>query len=122
MEYSGGWDSFGFNECDSEINATRRLIFIFRYTNMANNSSLSKIQDDINKLQAMEQELLGTLETSPNLTLPQKKSLNEKINKITGIFQHVRNRYKLKLNKRVLFKKYVYLAAIHAKHGHSLHV
>ena len=85
MEYSGGWDSFGFNECDSEINATRRLIFIFRYTNMANNSSLSKIQDDINKLQAMEQELLGTLETSPNLTLPQKKSLNEKINKITGI-------------------------------------
>lgn len=33
----------------------------------------------------MEQELLGTLETSPNLTLPQKKSLNEKINKITGI-------------------------------------
>lgn len=52
---------------------------------MANNSSLSKIQDDINKLQAMEQELLGTLETSPNLTLPQKKSLNEKINKITGI-------------------------------------
>jgi hypothetical protein len=52
---------------------------------MANNSSLSKIQDDINKLQTMEQELLTTLETSPNLTLDQKKSLNEKINKITGI-------------------------------------
>ena len=85
MEYSGGWDSFGFNECDSEINATRRLIFIFRYTNMTDNSALSKIQDDIDKLQKMEQELLSTLETSPNLTLPQKKSLNEKINKITGI-------------------------------------
>ena len=44
---------------------------------MANTSSLSKIQDDINKLQTMEQELLTTLETSPNLTLDQKKSLNE---------------------------------------------
>lgn len=52
---------------------------------MANNSSLSKIQDDINKLQTMEQELLTSLETSPNLTLDQKKSLNEKINKITSI-------------------------------------
>lgn len=52
---------------------------------MANTSSLSKIQDDINKLQTMEQELLTTLETSPNLTLDQKKSLNEKINKITSI-------------------------------------
>jgi hypothetical protein len=52
---------------------------------MANNSSLSKIQDDIDKLQTMERELLVTLETSPNLTLEQKKSLNEKINKITGI-------------------------------------
>ena len=52
---------------------------------MANNSSLSKIQDDIDKLQRMEQELLGTLETSPNLSLDQKKSLNEKINKITTI-------------------------------------
>jgi prefoldin subunit 5 len=52
---------------------------------MANNSSLSKIQDDIDKLQTMERELLVTLETSANLTLDQKKSLNEKINKITGI-------------------------------------
>ena len=52
---------------------------------MANNSSLSKIQDDIDKLQTMERELLVTLETSPNLTLDQKKSLNEKINKITAI-------------------------------------
>lgn len=48
-------------------------------------SSLSKIQEDIDKLQKMEQELLATLETSPNLTLAQKTSLHDKINKITVI-------------------------------------
>lgn len=52
---------------------------------MANNSSLSKIQDDINKLQTLEKELLTTLETNPNLTPGEKQPLNEKINKITGI-------------------------------------
>ena len=52
---------------------------------MADNSSISKIQDDINKLLSMEQELLISLETSPNLTLDQKKTFNDKINKITAI-------------------------------------
>jgi hypothetical protein len=46
-------------------------------------SSLQKIQTDIDELQKIEKDLLTTLDANPNLTTDEKKSLYGKINGIT---------------------------------------
>jgi hypothetical protein len=52
---------------------------------MSENSSLQKIQTDIDELQRIEKDLLSTLDTNPNLTAEEKKTLYTKINGITDM-------------------------------------
>jgi hypothetical protein len=52
---------------------------------MSEESTLQKIQTDIDKLQIIEKDLLTTLDTNPNLTADEKKTLNGKINGITDM-------------------------------------
>ena len=47
--------------------------------------SLQKIKKDINDLQIIENELLSTLETNPNITVDEKKELYAKVNGVTDM-------------------------------------
>jgi prefoldin subunit 5 len=47
--------------------------------------SMEKIQDDIQTLQQMEQELLTSLETTPNLTIDQQQKIFEKVNRLSNM-------------------------------------